>query len=205
MFVQVLQRLAADASVPADAPGRRPARRRADGSCSSTGSPRPAGRGTRSPTSWPTASRSSRSTRPATAARPTSAPTCRPAPSCSARPGGRATYVGYSMGGRLCLHLAVARPELVERLVLVSATAGIDDRGERAARRASRRASWRRRSSATASTRSSSAGSPSRCSPRCADARARRPPPQHGRRTGVEPAARRHRHPGAAVGRARRR
>jgi 2-succinyl-6-hydroxy-2,4-cyclohexadiene-1-carboxylate synthase len=51
--------------------------------------------------------------------------------------GGRATYVGYSMGGRLCLHLAVARPDLVERLVLVSATAGIDGAGERAARRAS--------------------------------------------------------------------
>lgn len=52
------------------------------------------------------------------------------------RAGGRATYVGYSMGGRLCLHLAVARPDLVERLVLVSATSGIDDAGERAARRA---------------------------------------------------------------------
>ena len=50
---------------------------------------------------------------------------------------GRATYVGYSMGGRLCLHLAVARPELVERLVLVSATGGIDDDGARASRRAS--------------------------------------------------------------------
>jgi len=50
--------------------------------------------------------------------------------------GGRATYLGYSMGGRLCLHLAVARPDLVDRLVLVSATAGIDDPGERQARRA---------------------------------------------------------------------
>jgi 2-succinyl-6-hydroxy-2,4-cyclohexadiene-1-carboxylate synthase len=50
--------------------------------------------------------------------------------------GGPATYVGYSMGGRLCLHLAVARPELVRRLVLVSATGGIDDDGGRAARRA---------------------------------------------------------------------
>lgn len=51
--------------------------------------------------------------------------------------GGPATYVGYSMGGRLCLHLAVARPDLVERLVLVSTTAGIDDDAERAARRRS--------------------------------------------------------------------
>jgi 2-succinyl-6-hydroxy-2,4-cyclohexadiene-1-carboxylate synthase len=49
--------------------------------------------------------------------------------------GGSATYVGYSMGGRLCLHLAVARPDLVRRLVLISATAGIEDAGERAARR----------------------------------------------------------------------
>ena len=49
--------------------------------------------------------------------------------------GGAATYVGYSMGGRLCLHLALARPELVRRLVLVSATAGIEDAGERNARR----------------------------------------------------------------------
>lgn len=50
--------------------------------------------------------------------------------------GGPATYVGYSMGGRLCLHLAVVRPDLVRRLVLVSATAGIEDPAERAARRA---------------------------------------------------------------------
>jgi 2-succinyl-6-hydroxy-2,4-cyclohexadiene-1-carboxylate synthase len=50
--------------------------------------------------------------------------------------GGRAAYVGYSMGGRLALHLAVARPELVERLVLVGATAGLDTDDERAARRA---------------------------------------------------------------------
>lgn len=49
--------------------------------------------------------------------------------------GGRATYVGYSMGGRLALHLALARPELVERLVLIGATGGIDDPDERAARR----------------------------------------------------------------------
>jgi 2-succinyl-6-hydroxy-2,4-cyclohexadiene-1-carboxylate synthase len=50
--------------------------------------------------------------------------------------GGPATYVGYSMGGRLCLHLAVVRPDLVRRLVLVSTTAGIEDPAERAARRA---------------------------------------------------------------------
>ena len=48
---------------------------------------------------------------------------------------GRAAYVGYSMGGRLCLHLALADPGRVERLVLLGATAGIEDEGERAARR----------------------------------------------------------------------
>lgn len=49
--------------------------------------------------------------------------------------GGRATYLGYSFGARVALHLALARPDLVERLVLVSATGGIDDPHERAARR----------------------------------------------------------------------
>ena len=49
--------------------------------------------------------------------------------------GGRAAYVGYSMGGRLALHLVVERPELVERLVLVGATAGMDTEDERAERR----------------------------------------------------------------------
>lgn len=44
---------------------------------------------------------------------------------------------GYSMGARLALHVAVAAPERVSRLVLVSATAGIEDEGERAARRRS--------------------------------------------------------------------
>ena len=43
---------------------------------------------------------------------------------------------GYSMGGRLALHLALAQPELVQRLVLVSATAGIEDPAARASRRA---------------------------------------------------------------------
>jgi len=52
-----------------------------------------------------------------------------------ARAGGTASYLGYSMGARFCLHLALARPELVESLVLVSATAGIDDPGERDRRR----------------------------------------------------------------------
>jgi 2-succinyl-6-hydroxy-2,4-cyclohexadiene-1-carboxylate synthase len=49
--------------------------------------------------------------------------------------GGRATYVGYSMGGRLCLRLAVDRPDLVQSLVLVGASPGLADDAERAARR----------------------------------------------------------------------
>lgn len=50
--------------------------------------------------------------------------------------GGVATYVGYSMGGRLCLRLALDHPELVRALVLVGASPGLADPGERAARRA---------------------------------------------------------------------
>lgn len=50
--------------------------------------------------------------------------------------GGPGTYVGYSMGGRLCLALALDRPDLVEALVLVSASPGIADERERATRRA---------------------------------------------------------------------
>jgi 2-succinyl-6-hydroxy-2,4-cyclohexadiene-1-carboxylate synthase len=49
--------------------------------------------------------------------------------------GGTGTYVGYSMGGRVALHAALANPASVRRLVLIGATAGIDDPDERAARR----------------------------------------------------------------------
>jgi len=49
--------------------------------------------------------------------------------------GGPGTYVGYSMGGRLCLALAVERPDLVHELVLVSASPGIADERERGTRR----------------------------------------------------------------------
>lgn len=47
----------------------------------------------------------------------------------------RFTLCGYSMGGRVALHVALAAPERVERLVLVSSTAGIEDEAERAERR----------------------------------------------------------------------
>jgi 2-succinyl-6-hydroxy-2,4-cyclohexadiene-1-carboxylate synthase len=62
-----------------------------------------------------------------------------------ARLGGeRFALAGYSMGGRLALHVALAHPERVTRLVLVSATAGIEDPDERARRRAAdeRLAAW---------------------------------------------------------------
>jgi 2-succinyl-6-hydroxy-2,4-cyclohexadiene-1-carboxylate synthase len=48
---------------------------------------------------------------------------------------GAAEYVGYSQGGRLSLQLALQQPRLVQRLVLVSASPGIADPAERAARR----------------------------------------------------------------------
>ena len=48
--------------------------------------------------------------------------------------GGKATYVGYSMGGRVALHLALRYPELVQSLVLIGATPGIDDQDSRRAR-----------------------------------------------------------------------
>jgi 2-succinyl-6-hydroxy-2,4-cyclohexadiene-1-carboxylate synthase len=49
--------------------------------------------------------------------------------------GGEATYLGYSMGARLCLHIALTNPELVRGLVLLGGTAGIEDPAEREQRR----------------------------------------------------------------------
>lgn len=49
--------------------------------------------------------------------------------------GGEGVWIGYSMGARLCLRLALDRPALVERLVLISGTAGIESTAQRAARR----------------------------------------------------------------------
>jgi 2-succinyl-6-hydroxy-2,4-cyclohexadiene-1-carboxylate synthase len=50
--------------------------------------------------------------------------------------GGRAAYVGYSLGGRLCLRLALDRPDLVPALALIGASPGIADPAGRAERRA---------------------------------------------------------------------
>jgi 2-succinyl-6-hydroxy-2,4-cyclohexadiene-1-carboxylate synthase len=44
---------------------------------------------------------------------------------------------GYSLGGRVALHVALAAPERVTRLVLLSTTAGIEDAAARAERSAS--------------------------------------------------------------------
>ena len=46
----------------------------------------------------------------------------------------RFTLAGYSMGGRIALHLALALPERVERLVLIGASPGIADPAERRVR-----------------------------------------------------------------------
>lgn len=48
---------------------------------------------------------------------------------------GPATYVGYSMGGRVALHAALAAPEKVEHLVIIGATGGLDSEADRAERR----------------------------------------------------------------------
>ena len=50
-------------------------------------------------------------------------------------PGRRFTLAGYSMGGRIALHVALAMPERIDRLVLIGASAGLADPAERAARR----------------------------------------------------------------------
>jgi 2-succinyl-6-hydroxy-2,4-cyclohexadiene-1-carboxylate synthase len=46
----------------------------------------------------------------------------------------RYTLVGYSMGGRIALHVALAPSDRVERLVLIGASPGIADDSERSAR-----------------------------------------------------------------------
>jgi 2-succinyl-6-hydroxy-2,4-cyclohexadiene-1-carboxylate synthase len=48
--------------------------------------------------------------------------------------GGDATYIGYSLGGRFCLTLALSEPQKVTRLVLISTTAGIEDKEARSER-----------------------------------------------------------------------
>jgi 2-succinyl-6-hydroxy-2,4-cyclohexadiene-1-carboxylate synthase len=47
---------------------------------------------------------------------------------------GTASYVGYSLGGRLCLTTALAYPDRVRRLAMIGANPGIVDDAERARR-----------------------------------------------------------------------
>lgn len=49
--------------------------------------------------------------------------------------GGPGTWLGYSMGGRMALRVALDHPALVARLVLIGASPGLADGAERAARR----------------------------------------------------------------------
>ena len=126
--------------------------------------------------------------------------------------GGRAAYLGYSMGARFCLHLALARPDLVDGLVLISGTAGIDDDGERAARRRADEALADRLDPAPGG---SPPGRRGRVRPALAGPipmfaglgpagqRVGRAAPQHRARPGLEPPPGRHRHPAPAVGPAR--
>ena len=48
---------------------------------------------------------------------------------------GFGVYVGYSLGGRLCLHAALMYPHLVRGLAVIGASPGIADESERAERR----------------------------------------------------------------------
>ena len=50
--------------------------------------------------------------------------------------GAAASYVGYSLGARLCLRLALDRPDLVDRLVLLGGSPGLAAADERAERKA---------------------------------------------------------------------
>lgn len=55
---------------------------------------------------------------------------------CAALDGEPVDLGGYSMGGRVALHVALRHPARVARLVVLGATRGIADAAERAARRA---------------------------------------------------------------------
>jgi 2-succinyl-6-hydroxy-2,4-cyclohexadiene-1-carboxylate synthase len=52
----------------------------------------------------------------------------------AAEAGGPGVYVGYSMGARMALHVALLAPEVVRGLVLIGGTPGIEDPSEQADR-----------------------------------------------------------------------
>ena len=79
--------------------------------------------------------------------------------------GGQGCWVGYSMGARLCVRLALDIPRFVDGLVLVSGSPGIADAGEREARRR-RRASGERAGAGRVEV-FLGGGSTSACSRRC--------------------------------------
>jgi 2-succinyl-6-hydroxy-2,4-cyclohexadiene-1-carboxylate synthase len=49
---------------------------------------------------------------------------------------GFGVYIGYSLGGRMCMHAALMYPHLVRGLAVIGASPGIADEGDRAVRRA---------------------------------------------------------------------
>ena len=171
-----------------------------------TASPRTGGAGARSlADARPRATRWSPSTRPATARHRTCEldlwQTVRPARAPTAGP--RTSATRWARGWSSTS--PSAHPDLVERLVLVSGTAGIEDRGRaRGTRRARRGArATLERDGLDAFLERWLAQPLFAALPPSARGR-RRPPREHRRRPRVEPAPRRHRHAGAAVGPARR-
>lgn len=64
------------------------------------------------------------------------AATAAPRATTTAEAGARASdWLGYSLGGRMLLHLVLAHPNMVRRAVLIGATAGLATSAERAERR----------------------------------------------------------------------
>ena len=82
---------------------------------------------------WATADRLAAQAAALTAA---TAATAAPRATTTAEAGARASdWLGYSLGGRMLLHLVLAHPNMVRRAVLIGATAGLATSAERAERR----------------------------------------------------------------------
>ena len=82
---------------------------------------------------WATADRLAAQAAARTAA---TAATAAPRATTTAEAGARASdWLGYSLGGRMLLHLVLAHPNMVRRAVLIGATAGLATSAERAERR----------------------------------------------------------------------
>ena len=82
---------------------------------------------------WATADRLASQAAALTAA---TAATAAPRATTTAEAGARASdWLGYSLGGRMLLHLVLAHPNMVRRAVLIGATAGLATSAERAERR----------------------------------------------------------------------